>query len=365
MTGSTRVGVLAALGVAFAVGAILAAQRAGGSADPLDAIPKDSFLVATVRADELRQSPVWEALLGADATRAVGAGELAGACGFDPLARVERAAFAVPEAGDRGDFGLSAKVRVTRDELARCTATLGERRGGRTQTREHGSFTVLEDDGGKRGAIAYGAGGLLLVGRGAWLEAMMNAADRRAPRIDAQAEHAALRRALTGHEGFGAPTLVTTVLLPKALRARLQGEMGAEVGSADGAQAAMGGVLEVESAGLAVRAGGPGKDVDAIAELRCETDAACKEVEKLVLGKRLAWSRDLTVRMLGFGELVDSLEVRAAGPRLVATARVRSETLAAAIERLQKVQRARPPEMPPTPPPKAPRPPDERVPAPR
>lgn len=371
MSSNVRYAVLASLCLGFAVGSVVAAQRASGASDPLDAVPRDSFFVATLQAEELRKSPVWEALLGADATRALGAGELAGACGFDPLMRVERAAFAVPEAGETGDFGVVARVRVTREELQKCTASLSERRGERAHTRESGSFTVLEDEAGKRGAIAYGAGGLLVVGRGEWLEAMMRAADRRGPRVATSEDHASLRRALTSRPGWSTPTVLASALLPDTLRARLKDEMGAEVGAADGSKSAMGGVLGVVSVGLAVRVGGTGKNVDAIAELRCETADGCKEVEKLILEKRLGWSRDITLRMLGFGELVDSLEAKADGTRLVATATARADGLAAALERLQKVRRSRPldgaprpaPDVPPTPPRGPQRAPDERLPA--
>ena len=93
------------LGVVGAVAAFLVfggARTTRATGDPFEAVPRDSFLVATVNLAELRRSPLYEVLFGKDSpaqaakadvpllgTRALGIGKLADACGFDPLSRVE------------------------------------------------------------------------------------------------------------------------------------------------------------------------------------------------------------------------------------------------------------------------------------
>src|SRR5262245_23461692 len=115
-------------GAAAAV-VLISRGRRGSAALPLDAIPRDSFPVATVNVAELRRSPLYDVLVGKDGTllrpqnavldrRALGIKKLSDACGFDPLQRVESLAVGVPEEGDKGEFGVAARVTVTSDELS-------------------------------------------------------------------------------------------------------------------------------------------------------------------------------------------------------------------------------------------------------
>ncbi|MEA2746122.1 MAG: hypothetical protein QOI41_265, partial [Myxococcales bacterium] len=161
-----------------------------GPSDPLDAIPKATFIAGTLDFAELRRSPVYEVIFGKEAPgadpmrRALGVNALAEACGFDPATRVQRVAVSVPEEGERGEFGVAARVEVSRDELETCTRALADKRGGHAETHDVGSFVVLEDtsagaQGGSatRPRLAYGRGGLLVVGKGTWFDAMLGAAD--------------------------------------------------------------------------------------------------------------------------------------------------------------------------------------------
>lgn len=317
--------------------------------DPFDAIPKASFIAATLDFAELRRSPVYEVFFGKEAPgadpmrRALGVTALADACGFDPASRVQRVAVSVPEEGDRGEFGVAARVEVSRDELETCTRSLAEKRGGHAETHDVGSFVVLEDTSASAGRavrprLAYGRGGLLVVGKGTWFDAMLGAADRTRPGLRAAPEHIALRTSLTSHDGFHAPTLLATAILPRSLRDRLKGEMGAEAGSHDASSAIMAGVLGVSAVGIAIHAGGRGQNVDASVELVCDDAAACEAVDKLAQKKRAEWSRDLSLRMIGFGPLLDSFEVKREGARLRATASVSADTLAATLERVLKLR---------------------------
>jgi hypothetical protein len=344
-----------------------------GPSDPLDAIPRATFIAATLDFAELRRSPVYEVVFGKEAEgadpmrRALGVSALAEACGFDPATRVQRVAVSVPEDGDRGEFGVAAKVEVSRDELEICTRALADKRGGHAETHDVGSFVVLENTSASGGTgagsgtsttsaalrprLAYGRGGLLVVGKGTWFDAMLGAADHTKPGLRDNADHVALRASLTSHDGFRAPTLVATAILPRSLRERLKGEMGAEAGSQDNSNAIMAGVLGVSAVGIAIKAGGPGQNVDASIELVCDDAGACEAVDRLAQKKRGEWSRDLTLRMIGFGPLLDSFEVKREGARLRATASVSGDALASTIERVLKLRARQGAGLAPPPPP--------------
>ena len=350
-----RVVVLGVVGTIAAFFLFGGAQGSHAAGAPIDAVPRDAFLVATVDLAELRRSPLYEVLFGKDSpaggpkadgrvfgARALGIGPLADACGFDPLSRVERLAVAVPEEGDKGELGVAARVTVSRAELSTCTENLAGRRGGKVATKESGSFVVVEDSTAAgeaaRPRLAYGHGGLLVVGRGAWFDAMLAAADGKRPGVREAASHVAMRASLTGRDGWRAPTVLVSALLPRALRDRLKDEMGAELSAdgAEGGQGVMAGVLGVSGAGLALRAGG--QSIDAAVELVCDSDAGCAAVEELILKKRLEWSKELMLRMVGLGPLLDSIEVKREGARIRVTAGASADALAATIDRLLRLQ---------------------------
>ncbi|MBX3260918.1 MAG: hypothetical protein KF782_14630 [Labilithrix sp.] len=379
-------GVVGAVAAFFLFGGARGTSAAGV---PVDAVPRDSFLVATVDLAELRRSPLYEVLFGKDAPgggpkpdgpmfgpRALGIGKLADACGFDPLSRVERLAVAVPEEGDKGELGVAASVTVSRAELSTCTENLAGRRGGKVATKETGSFVVVEDSTGAgeaaRPRLAYGRGGLLVVGRGAWFDAMLAAADGKRPGVREAEAHVAMRSSLTGRDGWRSPTVLVSALLPRSLRERLKDEMGAELPAAggEGGQGVMAGVLGVSGVGLALRAGG--RSIDAAVELVCDAEEGCAVVEKLILKKRLEWSKELTLRMVGLGPLLDSIEVKREGARVRVTAGASADALAATIDRLLRLRarsrgldaaRDAPPAAPPASTPPGPR--GETMPAPR
>jgi len=321
---------LALVAAVVAGGFWMAGRRQHGGV--LDAVPRDAWLVLTVDAAALRASPMAQPLLGTQATTAIpGLGSLADGCGFDPLARLKDLVLCSPEAGERGDFGVAFTGDFTRDELARCADKVMHARGGSSVTTQRGAFAVLEDaaDPGHT-RFAYRDGGPFLVGRGAWLDAMIDAADGKAERM--RPEHVALRASLAARPGEAPRSVVLTALLPATVRQRLRGELGAEM-AAEG-ERAYAGVLAVEAAGLAVGTGGPGSITDAAAELRCETPDSCAEVKGLLERKRLTFSKQLGVRLIGLGPLLDSLTVDAQGTTLRATARASTDELSKAVKRV-------------------------------
>lgn len=325
-----------ALGVVLAAGA-LAFYRFGRPSlgDPESAVPRDSFLMAKVDLERLRQSPLAPVLFGDDqspkdaaTSRALGLGNLAKACGFEPITRVQTLVLAVPEGGERGDFGVAAKIRVTPEELESCTKALAHEHEGKAEAQRRGPFLVMADKGERR--IGYGDGGLLLVGKGAWFDQMIGAAEKTAPSLKDAADHVAVQRALLRGNEWGAPAILITASLPAALRERLKREMDGE--SAE-SSAVMAGVLGVTTAGLAVRAGGASDVVDVRGELTCESTEAAATVTKLLQKLKFDWSKDLPFRMIGLGPLFDSISIEQEGTRIHASASMNGEALSASLSR--------------------------------
>lgn len=301
--------------------------------DPLDAVPKESFLVASLDVEELRKSPIYEVIPGMKSGGA-GIGGLASvedACGFDPVKRIERMALTVPEKEGERDYGVVARVKVTRDELQTCKRRLDEKRGSSANTAitERGDFVVIDTPKGK---LAYGAGDLLVVSSGAWFDAIVETANGKHAAVKDSQEHSDLRFALTSREGWRAPTLVATAILPRSLRERIRKEMAPEA-DGDAKDAVMGAVLGVSAVGVALRAGPAGGHFDARVVMTCDSPRACELVENLVLKKRLDWSKNFMYRLAGFGPLIDSLETKVTGSRLEVSATANVDSLANAIDR--------------------------------
>jgi hypothetical protein len=330
--GFWRSGVVALLAVcvatALVVGLRARRNRSGEAAGVLLAAPADAWLILTV--DVAAARPLLRPLLGegkglAKATRAAGLGSLSDACGFDPVEHLRELMVAAPEGGERGDFGVAFAADLTVDELATCARKAITARGGAPSTTRRGDFVVIGDASAPGQArLAYRAPGPFLVGRGAWLDAMIDSAAIGAAG-GAPSRHAALRAQLTA-SGALPPALVVTALLPKSLRERVRAEADA------GAAGAFAGVLGVEEAGAAVTTSEATTAFEV--ELRCETAAACGDVKELIGRARLALSSNLGARLMGFGPLIDGLSIDAAVPGVL-TVKTRAPTgdLAQALSR--------------------------------
>ncbi len=332
---------LVALVVAGSVAVGLRWRRPRGAAggDVLSAAPGDAWLVVTV--DMAAASPLVRPLLGPDGrltrlvslSRAAGLGSLSDACGFEPLEHIRELMVALPEGGDRGEFGAAFSSDLAKDVLAACAEKVIRARGGRPSTIERGAFAVIADANEPTLArLAYREGGPFLIGRGAWLDAMIDAADGRGER--ARSEHAALRASLAPN-GSSPRSLSATALLPKSLRDPLRAEVdpGAGPRNADAGVTDVSALLAIEEAGLAIAAGAGGTtEIDL--ELRCETAEACDGVRKLIERRRLDPATDFGVRFIGLGSLLDALSVESRDKRLTLRTHAPTESLAGAIERL-------------------------------
>jgi len=334
---STRARNLVALAVvvggAALGGALLVAPARGRRA--LDAVPAEAFVVVSVDAKAARESALAETVRTGAAAGVPLLGRVSEACGWDVLGRVEELVVALPEE-NAGAFGIAAKTDVEPAEVKACADRMIGDRGGKARLTTRGRFHVLEDEGKADGAaIAYGEGGVLVVGSGPWFDAMLDAAEGKRPAVGRAGEHAALRGAVTGAR----PALATaTALLPEATRARVKKEMNLE-GSKD--DLVMAAVLAVRAAGASVALGKKEEGAELRLELRCETEAACADVKALLERKRLAWSQDLRLRLLGAGPLVDSLTVEARGATATAKASIAAEDLGRLLERMRSITGAR------------------------
>jgi hypothetical protein len=307
----------------------------------LDAVPRDAWLVVTLDAPSLRASPLAKPLMGAGDKSAIpGLGSLTAHCGFDPVAKLGEVAVTSPENGERGEFGVAFTGDFTKDELVACASSTIKARSGTPAVSSRGSFTVIADAGDASHArVAYREGGPFLVGRGSWLDAMIDAADGKAERM--RPEHITLRQALTANDANGnaspsaprARAILATALLPASLRDKLKAEMGSEAEGEGKANATFAAVLGVSQAGVAVSTGGEGSVTEIAAELGCESQAACEEVKRFLERKRLSLSKDIGVRLIGLGPLLDSVTVEVQGPHLRASARASSDDLARGVDR--------------------------------
>jgi hypothetical protein len=333
---------LAALATAAAIGiGVMIARSSSAGADPLEAVPADAFLVASIDVASLAQSPLGEALVGHGGTRAealLGVDSITETCGFDPLPHLRSIAIAIPEGeGEHGEFGVAASGTLAKAALASCVKAVIAKRGGEAEERQTGSFTVVVDAHHPGGAeVAFREGGPYLVGRGAWLARMIDAADGRIPSVRAASSgnlHAVLRADLATRD-LDAEAVRATAILPRDVRQRIEHEMDLEAHDRDHPNKAMEGVLGISAAAFGVHAGRAQEDTRFIAELRCDAESACDAVSTLVLHARLGWSGNLAYRLLGLGPLIDNLEVRREGTSLYVKTRARAGDLAKMLAKM-------------------------------
>lgn len=331
MTTRKRNALVLAVILVLAVGAFVfttLSQPGSTRGSTLDAIPADAFLVATVDVAALRDCPLAAPL--APFVAQLGADEVSKRCGFEPITRVRELSFAIPE-GQDGEFGILARADITRAEMTSCTKAMISGRGGTPSEGRSSSFSLVSDDTSLLSSpskIAFDDHGLILVGRGGWLDEMIAASKDERPRFESNAAHAELRAAL----GKGRLAILTATL-PSALRKKIQRELESD---AQGANELMRGVLGVGAAGIAL--GTTATATEIVAELRCDSPEDCLAVERLLEKKKKEWSANMGMRFLGAGALVDSLTVKVEGKELHAAARLPTEDATRLIARLVELR---------------------------
>ena len=322
--------VLAALAIGGAIAWLHKPIKAAD--DPLAACPADAFLVAKVDMTQLRATPLGEIadqvlrnLVPLPSVRAE-----ASPC---DTSKVDSLAIVVPEGDERSDIGLAMKLRMSTTELARCASSLSasssssSSRESSKQERQ-GAFTLFASGEPRADTLAASDNGLVLLGARAWALSMADAASGRAPGATKSPPHADVLRAL------GARTLLVSVALPKATRARIRKEMVGDRESSAADRTAMEGVLGVEAVGAAVDVLPKTAETELVAELRCDSVSSCAAVNDLVSRKKKAWTENPIVRLLGLGQAADALTISLQGSRLEIRTRLRTEDLRNALERV-------------------------------
>lgn len=182
------------------------------------------MVIASARLDQLRASPFTAPLLLARRELA-GIGSLADVCGFDPVAQIDEVAIAVPDGSDDPDVGVVAVGALDARALAACAARVIERRGKSATVEERAGFTVVREKNREHvGQIAVKDGGPLFLGGGAYLEAMMHAAETPLTNAPANEEHRRERERFVGANGAGNAVVVTAVF-SEAMRNRARSEL--------------------------------------------------------------------------------------------------------------------------------------------
>jgi hypothetical protein len=307
---------VAALATGAALWAVGQRQKtppvAGGRA--LEAIPAGAILLATADLDTLRVSPIAGPFL-MPGREIQGVGKIKDVCGFDPLDKIKDVAVAIPAAGDSGEFGLAASGDFQEDAILDCAARVIQRRGGQPVTVPVGSFRAVHDGASASGGeIAVRKGGPLLLGGGAYLRAMIEAAEGKTPAIRTSKAHAALIAAV----GDGSIRL-TFVLSPEQ-RKSLAGDLDR--------------AASVLAGGLAVTLG-PVVKVHAV--LQCPSAEACADVAHSLVSAKQARAADLGTRIAGFGAVLDRLSIEPEGPMVHARVEVAPDEAATLIDMALKL----------------------------
>ncbi|HEY4122315.1 MAG TPA: hypothetical protein VGM56_30820 [Byssovorax sp.] len=263
-----------------------------GGGRALDAVPAGALLVASADLAALRGAGAFGEVL-QRGREIQGVGKVKDICGFDPIEQIDGAALAIPAANTAGDFGLVAVGTFDDEAILACAAKVIAARGGRPVTTPLGGFRSVHDGASAEGgeiAVKRG-GGLMLLGGGSYLRAMVDASEGRIPNVHTSAGHAELARAV----GDGAVRL-TFVLSPEQ-RAAMSADLPR-------ASTIVGGAVSV----------GLGEKVDLHAALRCDTSDACVELSRAVAAVAKERASDTKLRLVGFGSVLDRLSVDAEGP---------------------------------------------------
>lgn len=323
---------LAALVIAAAIGlAIFALARSRPPESlrsrSLEAVPAGALVVAVVDLAALRATAVGPKLLANDRD-IPGLGKVRDVCGFDPMERVREVVLAIPAGGDEGDFGVVATGDVPDEELLACASKVIERRGGRPIVSTIGSFRTVRDStlviSGAE--IAVKKGGPILLGAGAYLRAMIDAADGRVPTIRSSVAHARL-----GEQVRGATVRATVVLTPRQREdlAKSLAEEGGPRGAASIVAGAIGATIT--------------QNVALHAVIACDAPAGCAEVAALLKKARDARAADVATRIVGFSKVLEAIQIVAEGETVQITAEMPADEAATLFERLLLLRGARHP----------------------
>lgn len=306
----------------------------------LDAVPNGALLVASADLNALRASALGGPFFG-DGREIPGLGKVREVCGIDPLDTLREIALAIPAAGDEGDFGLVAAGEAQDDALIACASKVIEARGGTPVVTSIGTFRTVRDSSlvGSGGEIAVRKGGPVLLGAGTYLRAMIDAAEGRGPTVRASRAHSLLSKAIGNAE-----VRVTVVLTPEQ-RKTLETELREASGAAPDSPGA-------KPPGSSILAGGLGVELGPQVKLHgvilCDSAAACAELAGSLKTARDARAADPATRLVGFGAVLEDMQIEARGDQIHARVEVPEAEAKKLVERLLVLRGMRHPVQTPT-----------------
>lgn len=305
-------------------------QAASPAVSALDAVPAGALLVATLDLPALRGSPAFAPLL-REEREIPGLGKVRDVCGFDPMAGLTEVVFAVPAAGESGDFGLIAAGAVQHEALIACASKVIEARGGRAVVTQIGSFSAVRDaSAGGRGEIAVRPGGPILLGGGLYLRSMIDSADGRSPSLRAEGAHAPIAREID------AGAARATVVLTAEQRQTLADELALSGASSSPA-------TSVLALGASVALG---PEIALHGVILCEAEAACAELGARLRAARDARAADLATRLIGVGAVLERVALEVEGKEIHARVKLSAEEAGALVDRLLALRNLRQPAPP-------------------
>lgn len=319
--------VLAMLGASLLV-VYWGAKATPPGAGALSAVPSETFLVGSVHLPGFAGSPFVD--LVSEERGIFGASGLRETCGFDPLTMVTDVAFAVPEAGEGGDFAVIITGPVQAMTLAKCADSVLQKSGEASATSRRGTFTLLqkksEQRAGAKATIAFREGGPVIVGAGDWLDAVLDTVEGKRANVLVHPGH---QKNIASIPEFGKKAVSASVVLPAPLRERIKKQMGLEVPGKG--ESAMAGVLAVDALAAAFTVRGASSDV--LIRLSCQEERACEEVESLLREKIAGLSKEVFVKLLGLSDTLAHIRFLRGERELVLQGELPSEKLVDLVTR--------------------------------
>jgi hypothetical protein len=294
--------VLGAFGAGFAwlkqVDAPVEAEGVAPARSTLSAIPDGALLLVTADLPVLRSAKLTRDLF-EEGRQIPGLGPVDEVCGFDPLEGIREVALAIPSGGADGDFGLVATGVVPRDALLSCAAKVIDGRHGRAVRTTVGGFETVRDASLSEagGEIAVREGGPALLGSGAYMRAMIDAADQRSPDVT-RSEHVRLRVAI------GESTLVGSVVLGEEQRAAVREEL-TRAGAEGGALPPAIGSVKAAAMGVTLR----GEEISAHAVVACDGTDDAERVAAELESSLERRASDAAMRLLGFSAVLERVTI--------------------------------------------------------
>ncbi len=230
----------------------------------------------------------------------------------------------MPVGDDTGDLGLVVAGPIDDERILSCATKVIEARGGQAVTSPIGSFRSVRDASlsGEVGEIAVRPGGLLLLGAGTYLRAMIDAADGRTPSIRSSVGHTTL-----GQEVGDASLRVTWVLSPEQRKT-----LADELQSSGAASSPVGSIL---TGGLGVKLG-PVVGLHAV--VSCVDAASCASLARSFGEARDSRAGGIAAHLPGASAVLARIQIAADGKWLHARLDLPAEQAAGLAERLAALQ---------------------------